>query len=113
LNVNHLQLVRGRFLSDGDLSTIANVVVIGHHVAEQLFPVEDPLGKPLLIDSVPYSIVGVTADRTPSAGIGGSLSSQDFNDDLYIPISTLRARIGDEVRTPKRGGMDSEHVELS
>lgn len=113
LNVNHLKLERGRFLSDGDLSTIANVVVIGNHIAEQLFPVEDPLGKPLLIDAVPYSIVGVTVDRTPSAGIGGSLSSQDFNDDLYIPITTLRARIGDEVRTPKPGGMDSEHVELS
>ena len=58
-------------------------------------------------------VVGVTAERTASAGIGGSLAAQDFNKDVYIPLTTFRARIGDEIFIPKQRGMDSEYLELS
>jgi putative ABC transport system permease protein len=87
--------------------------VLAHEVAQELFPVEEPLGKSVQIDTMFYSIIGVTAERTASAAIGGSLAAQDFNKDLYIPINTFRARIGDEVRTPKQGGFESEYVELN
>ena len=113
LDVNHLELTQGRFLSDADQESLANVVVLASGVAQALFPVEDPLGKAVQIDQIYYIVVGVTAERTASAGIGGSLSAQDFNKDLYIPIDTLRARIGDQVFTRKAGGFDSEHVELN
>jgi putative ABC transport system permease protein len=111
--MNHLKLAKGRFLTDADQDSRANVVVLAHEVAQELFPVEEPLGKSVQIDTMFYSIIGVTAERTASAAIGGSLAAQDFNKDLYIPINTFRARIGDEVRTPKQGGFESEYVELN
>ena len=46
--------------------------------------------------------IGVLEYRTPTAAIGGSLDAQDFNTDIYIPISTMRQRIGDFVYT-RRG----------
>jgi len=113
LHINHLGMTKGRFLTDADQQTLANVVVLAHEVAFGLFPADDPLGKAIQVDGMFYTVIGVTADRTPSAGIGGSLTSQDFNKDLYIPINTFRARLGDEIRTPKQGGMDSEYVELN
>jgi len=113
VHINHLATTKGRFLTDADQETLANVVVLAHDVALGLFPADDPLGKAIQVDGMFYTVVGVTADRTPSAGIGGSLTSQDFNKDLYIPINTFRARLGDEIRTPKQGGMDSEYVELN
>ena len=113
LHINHLGMTKGRFLTDADQQTLANVVVLAHEVALGLFPADDPLGKAIQVDGMFYTVIGVTADRTPSAGIGGSLTSQDFNKDLYIPINTFRARLGDEIRTPKQGGMDSEYVELN
>ncbi|MFN0053096.1 MAG: ABC transporter permease [Planctomycetales bacterium] len=113
LDINHLKVTKGRFLTDADQEHLANVVVLAHEVAIGLFPSEDPVGKSIQIDGIFYTCIGVTADRTPSAGIGGSLTSQDFNKDLYIPINTFRARLGDEIRTPKQGGMDSEYVELN
>src|SRR6516162_6790939 len=113
LEMNHLRVTKGRFLTDADQDTRANVVVLGYDVANELFPVEEPIGKAVQIDSIYYTIIGVTAERTASAGIGGSLSAQDFNKDLYVPINTFRARIGDEIFTPKQRGMDSEYLELS
>ncbi|MSR56498.1 MAG: FtsX-like permease family protein [Planctomycetaceae bacterium] len=111
--INHLGLLKGRFLTDADQQNLANVVVLASDVATKLFPTEDPLGKALQVDSMYYTVIGVTADRTPSAGIGGSLAAQDFNKDLYIPINTFRVRLGDQIFTPKQGGMDSEYVELN
>jgi putative ABC transport system permease protein len=113
LDMNQLKLVKGRFLSDADQKMRANVVVIADDVSKQLFAIDEPVGKAVQIDGIFYNVVGVTADRTPSAAVGGSMSGQDFNKDLYIPINTFRSRIGDEIRTPKQGGMDSEYVELN
>ena len=113
LDVNHLGMSRGRFISDADNQAYANVAVLAYEVAQTLFPAEDPVGKSVQIGGIYFTVVGVTNDRVASAGIGGSLSGQDFNKDVYIPISTLRVRIGDQVFTQKAGGFDSEHVELN
>ncbi len=112
-DVNHLSLQSGRFISDRDQDETANVCVIGHEVAEILFPGEEPRGKSVRIGSDFYSIVGVTDHRTASAAIGGSLSGQDYDKDIYIPLETLRARIGDEVMIIQAGSRSSEKVELS
>ncbi|MCY2962838.1 MAG: ABC transporter permease [Planctomycetota bacterium] len=113
-DLNQLKIRKGRFLSDADRQTRANVVVLAHEVAKKLFPVEDPLdNQAIQVGEIFYSVIGVTEPRTASAAIGGSLSAQEFDKDLYIPIETFRARIGDQVFSPKQGGMDSEHVELN
>ena len=51
--------------------------------------------------------------RTSSAAIGGSLSGQDYNKDVYIPLSTFRSRIGDRVFTRMSGTFSAEQVELN
>ena len=113
LDVNHLKLVQGRFISDQDQRTLTNSVVLASEVASTLFPFENPVGKSLQIGGVYYNIVGVTGDRTASAAIGGSLSGQDFNKDVYVPIRTLQVRLGDQDFTFRAGTMSSEQVELN
>jgi putative ABC transport system permease protein len=113
LEVNHLKLVQGRFISDQDQKTLTNSVVLAAEVAATLFPFENPVGKSLQVGAIPYNIVGVTGDRTASAAIGGSLSGQDFNKDVYVPIRTLQVRLGDQDFTFRAGTMTSEQVELN
>src|SRR5205085_7228125 len=48
-----------------------------------------------------------------SGGIGGSMSGQDYNLDVYIPLATLRARIGDQILNARSGSREGEVVELS
>ena len=43
--VTHLEIERGRFLSDADLQCKRNVCVLAAAMAEKLFPIEDPLGR--------------------------------------------------------------------
>ncbi|TWU14670.1 Macrolide export ATP-binding/permease protein MacB [Symmachiella macrocystis] len=112
-SVNHLNMDAGRFISYRDQEDTANVCVIGHEVATTLFPGEEPRGKSIRIGDVFYSIVGMTSHRTASAAIGGSMSGQDFDKDVYIPLDTLQSRIGDEVMIITAGSRSSEKVELS
>ena len=113
VSLNHLHLARGHFISDRDQERSDNVCVIAHGTAERLFPYEDPIGKSIQVDRDFYTIIGQTAERTPTGGIGGSFSGQDFNQDVYIPLNTLRTRIGDKVLTSRSGSQEGEIVQLS
>lgn len=112
--VNRLTLDMGRFIKDGDgVPTPQNVCVLAADTAAALFPLENPLDRAVQINNDFYRVVGVTQQRDPSAAIGGSLSSQDYNFDIYIPLETLRTRIGDMVFTSRSGSREGEIVELS
>jgi putative ABC transport system permease protein len=111
--INRLTIDRGRFLEDADNNPPQNFAVLAADTAQSLFPYEDPLDRVVLINGDFYRIVGVTAARDPSAAIGGSLDSQDYNNDIYIPLETLRTRIGDMVFTSRSGSREGEIVELS
>lgn len=108
-----LRVEYGRFLSDADLQDHANICVLAAATAARLFPFEDPLGRSIKVEKDYYVVVGVTADRAPSAGIGGSLDSQDYSHDVYVPLSTLWLRIGDLVLTMRNASFEGEIVQLS
>ena len=113
LEMNNLRLARGRFITDKDLAQRENVCVIGDQTARTLFPYQDPVGEFLQVEDAFYVIIGQTRSRTPTAGIGGSMAAQDYNFDVYIPLSTLVDRIGDLVVTSRAGSREGEQVELS
>lgn len=111
--LNHLTIDRGRFLNDRDEDPPQNICVLAGTTARTLFPIENPIGRSIQIDRDFYVVCGITHERDPTAAIGGSLASQDYNKDVYIPLSTLRARIGDMVATSRSGSREGEIVQLS
>ena len=113
MDLNHLRMSRGRFLSDSDLHRADNVAVLAHKAAQILFPYESPIGRTVQIGTDFYRVVGQTAPRTASAAIGGSLEAREYDLDVYIPLSTLRWRIGDMVVTARSGSREGEIVQLS
>ncbi len=112
LEMNHLTLSQGRFLTSSDQEKLLNVAVIASEVANTLFKFEDPVGKSIRIGTMFYKVVGVTKDRTASAAIGGSLSGQDYNKDVYVPIKTLQVREGDLDIKTQAGSNTAEQIEL-
>lgn len=113
--VTRLKLRSGHFITDADIAQKLNHCVLAAEVAERLFGYQEPLGRTVHIDDDQhfYLVVGVLEPRSASAAIGGSLSAQDYSKDIYIPISTIRARIGDFVVTRRSGSFEGEIVELN
>jgi putative ABC transport system permease protein len=111
--VTRLFVDQGRFLSDADLIEERNYCVLAAEAAERLFPFGDPLGQDVMIDESFYVVVGVMKPRAASAGIGGSLAAEDFSRDVYIPITTMRTRIGDMDVVTKPGQFQRDLYELT
>lgn len=109
-----LAVFDGRFLTESDNKEARDFCVLGSKTAELLFPYEDPIGQLVRLgENYNYTVVGVMAARAPSAGIGGSFAAQDYALDVYIPLNTLRVRVGDTVVVRRSGSFEGETVQLS
>jgi putative ABC transport system permease protein len=113
--LNRLEMARGRWLTPRDRGQ--KVIVLADDTAKRLFPFENPIGQTIWVGSEFYKVIGQTKPRMASAAIGGSLDSRDYNLDAYIPLKTLRHRVGDLVMKRVGGGRGldfvGEKVELS
>jgi putative ABC transport system permease protein len=113
LAINRLEVERGHFLTHPE--SVSTVCVISAELAKYFFPYEDPLRKKIYIPSKQdrYEIVGVLKPRAPTGAIGGSFSGQDFSSDVYIPIETMRRRMGDIEEQRGSGSFSRKQFELS
>jgi putative ABC transport system permease protein len=110
---NLLQVEKGRFLTASDNEKYQNFAVLAYETAEKLFPYENPLNQSIKLGTDYYTVVGVTAKRASSAGIGGSLAAQDFNRDVYIPLNTCKLRFGEKIVDSRSGSMQAEETQLT
>jgi len=65
-NTHYVEL--GRNISQMDMVSHARVAVIGHAIAEQLFPFVDPVGKEVRIDGRKYEVIGVFIAKDSAFG---------------------------------------------
>jgi putative ABC transport system permease protein len=104
LNVNGVtpdyQLVRdwypqsGRFVDDSDLTTSARVAVLGTTTAAKIFADGvDPVGQTVRINSIPFRVIGLMAER------GGGGLAGDEDETIFVPISTAQTRLA-QARAP-------------
>ena len=80
-------VVEGSAFSKRDVDSSANVCVIGKTVATQLFGDEDPVGKVIRIQKIPFRILGLLATK------GQSTFGQDQDDTVIIPYTTVQKKI--------------------
>ena len=113
--VTRLFIDRGHFLTDREIVSKASVCVIAARLGEKLFPSEDPVNKQIFLPEKKefFKIVGVLKHRNATAAIGGSLASQDFSLDVYIPITTMQARMGDRETKRTGGSFSVKEFELT
>ena len=72
----------GRFFTEGDVQRSAAVTVIGHSIAEALFPWTDPIGKQVTIAGRKYIVVGVMEKQ-------GSTMFESTDSHAYLPLTTF------------------------
>ncbi|AFY91410.1 ABC transporter permease [Chamaesiphon minutus] len=77
----------GRFFDDEELKSAASVAVIAPTVQKNLFPANvDPIGTKIRIQGEIYEVIGVME-------VKGSQGPQDRDDAVYIPLTSMSARI--------------------
>ncbi|MGE5234523.1 MAG: ABC transporter permease [Acidobacteriota bacterium] len=81
LVLRKLELERGRALPPLEFDRSAPVCVLGHLVADQLFPGADPIGAVVRIGASRSRVVGVIAPRGKQLGL-------DVDDMVVIPVAT-------------------------
>jgi putative ABC transport system permease protein len=67
--------------------TAARVAVIGETTAARLFPGEDPIGREIQIDAVPFAIIGVLQR------VGTDLHGMDRDNEIVVPVTTMMRRV--------------------
>ncbi len=87
LAIRNYQIASGSFFSDRECKTRAKVAVLGQTVADELFPDQDPVGARLRIRNVPFTVIGVLAEK------GQSSMGNDQDDIILAPDSTVLFRL--------------------
>ena len=81
-------LDRGRFVADTDVADAKRVIVLGHEVAEELFPYESAVGARVRVRDEWYAVVGTLGSREEPRQ-GGRLSGRNLNRVAFVPLSAV------------------------
>ena len=79
----------GRFLNEIDVVRQRRVLVLGSKIAKDLFGDADPVGKTVMLDNMPFVLVGVM-----QAKIQTSMNNGPDDERAVIPYSTFRTIYG-------------------
>jgi putative ABC transport system permease protein len=87
LLIRDWKVASGRELTEADVDTAQKVCLIGQTVAQNLFGDEDPVGKPVRISGVPFTVVGLLGAK------GRSAQGTDQDDKVFMPLTTAQRKI--------------------
>jgi putative ABC transport system permease protein len=86
-DIRRWPVVEGGIFTQHDVDSAANVCLLGQTVVDYLFGDENPLGKTIRVQSLPFRVIGVMASK------GQSPFGQDEDDTIIIPFTTVQKKI--------------------
>lgn len=87
----HYPVAGGRFLSVRDEDEKRRVIFLGDELAQDIFKKEDPVGKTLLVNNSPFTVIGVMQKKTQTSSYGNPDRMH-----AVIPITTYKALFGND-----------------
>jgi len=85
--VYNLKVREGKFYSRGDVSSSANVAVIGKTTAATLFGKMNPIGKIIKINGQNFKVIGILEER------GSDAFGDDQDDFVSVPVTTAQTKL--------------------
>jgi putative ABC transport system permease protein len=85
----HYPMAGGRWLTPEDDAMRRRVIFLGDELAKDIFGSDNPVGKTLLVNNSPFTVIGVMQHKT-QMGMYGGPDGQQAN----IPLSVARAQFG-------------------
>ena len=87
LKTRNYQIASGEMFNERDQKLRAKVAVVGNTVIKNMFGEDDPLGKTVRINAIPFKVIGVFE------GKGLDSDGVDQDDILLIPITSMLRRL--------------------
>ena len=87
LIVRDWPLTSGRSFTGQDVKSATKVCILGQTVVDNLFGDMDPIGQIVRIKNVPFTVVGVLAEK------GQSSHGQDQDDTILVPVTTAQKKL--------------------
>ncbi|MDF1822997.1 MAG: ABC transporter permease [Verrucomicrobiales bacterium] len=114
-SMKNRDLVRGRFFKEMEMKDRSPVCVLTESLARQLYPLKDPVGQTVRMQTSYFRVVGVIEDdpavAASSEDMKGSSESGEGME-MMIPISTLEDHFGEVLFKYRSGSFEAEKVEL-
>lgn len=85
--VQEWNVASGRDIGASDVRQGAKVAVVGQTVVDKLFTGENPIGRSIRINKIPFTIVGVFEAK------GLSAMGSDQDDFVLVPLTTAQKRL--------------------
>ena len=83
--VSDIPMLSGRFWTDDEDQRHAHVCVLGRDTAEELFGLEDPIGKEVNVATSLFTVIGVVDKRKQPFGTG----KNPADNGVYFPLGTF------------------------
>ena len=87
LTVGNWEIDKGTAFTFKDLKAASSYVVLGQTVVDELFGLENPVGKSIRINNRPFLVVGTLKEK------GAGLTGDDQDNLILMPFTTLRQKI--------------------
>ncbi len=87
IDIGNWEIEQGQMFSEKDLRSGKPYIVIGQTVVDELFGLQNPIGKVIRLKSQPFTVIGVLK------GKGDGMMGDDQDNIVLMPATTLRQRI--------------------
>lgn len=100
------QVVLGEPFTEADVRTARKVCIIGETIRKELFPTQDPIGREIRINKVPFTVVGVLEEE-------GQFMGNDQDDLVAAPYTTIQHRLYGDIHFSSMlaSAVSEEHVD--
>ena len=87
LTVNNWEMDKGIMFTERDFKSGKPYVVIGQTIVNELFGLQDPIGKTMRLKGQPFTVIGTLKEK------GDGLMGNDQDNIIMMPATTVRQRI--------------------
>ncbi len=90
--IRRLLIVRGRYFDQGDMEMRSKVCLITTQLTDRIFGQENPIGRPIRIGELTFTVIGVFRERVETFGL-----SEIQENSVIIPFTLMKYYTGMEV----------------
>ncbi len=90
--IRRLLVLRGRYLDAGDMEMRSKVCLITTQLADRIFGQENPIGRPIRMGELTFTVIGVFRERVETFGL-----SDIQENSVILPFTLMKYYTGIEV----------------